>query len=280
MSDTEHTVDTIEPTKVGDCFKLVLRSAQAVTLPDNSFRFNVNLKDIDGETVRCALNKVQNPAPATYISRRLWQAEGNTWKNSFTDPQGKVNDYNNLLAKYGLNTWIYLYYPRMDMYIRILWNNTENASVRQSLFSRSFDGINWSANSGLSALGLSEAVHYSGSGAIPFDVFEIDITTAPKGTQLQNIHCPQLRASSSFDTMTKAPTDIIGNISNNFYVYNDVSYQVKDDDCANEVSGSTLRGLTSLDIYFSRVNTPTVKESPPVMPWGPWGLEIVFYNVD
>lgn len=276
------TTEALKPVKVGDCYKMILRSMNGTEAPDNSYHFNVNLKDIEGETVRCAVKKVRYPAPATYIARRLWQAEGNTWKNSFTDPQGKVNDYNNLLAKYGLNTWIYLYYPRENMYIRILWNNTENASVRQSVFSRSFDGINWSGNSGLSALGLSEGVHYSGGGAIPFDVFEIDITTAPKGTMMQNIHCPQLKASQSFDVVTQTNTDIIGHIGNtqnfNPYLPNDATYSVHDNDCANEISGSALRSLTALNVYFSRVSTPAVKEKVS-SPWGTWALELAFYPV-
>lgn len=101
------TEEPLEPSKaVGDCFKLLLRSTDATAMPDNSFRFNVDMSVIEGDDVRCAVRKITYPPPATYIARRLWFADGNTWKNTFTDPLGRVNDYNNLLAKYGLNVWI------------------------------------------------------------------------------------------------------------------------------------------------------------------------------
>lgn len=274
----------IKPEKVGDCYKLVLRSMQGTTMPDNSYRFNVDLKDIEGERVRCALKKVRHPPPATYITRRLWLADGNTWKNSFTDPQGKVNDYNALLSKYGLNVWIYLYYPTRNIYLRILWNNTENASIRQTLFSSSLDGINWSGSTTATNIGLIINVDWSGGALIPFDCYEIDITTTPAGLRMQNIHCPQLKASYSYDSTTRTTTDIIGHIGNNQnfnpYVMNDATYNAHDTDCANEISGDVLRGTSTLDISFSRVNTPTVKENVPnVMPFL-WFIELVFYNVD
>lgn len=274
----------IQPEKVGDCYKLVLRSMQGTTMPDNSYRFNVNLKDIEGERVRCALKKVRHPPPATYIIRRLWFADGNTWKNSVTDSQGKVNDYNALLAKYGLNVWIYLYYPNKNMYLRILWNNTENASIRQTLFSSSLDGINWSGSTTATNIGLIINVDWSGGALIPFDCYEIDITTQPAGLRMQNIHCPQLKASYSFDSTTRTTTDIIGHIGNNQnfnpYVMNDATYNVHDTDCGNEISGDVLRATSTLDISFSRVNTPTVKENVPnVMPFT-WLIELSLYSVD
>jgi hypothetical protein len=246
---------------------------------DNSFNFKINLKDLEGDVVRCAVKKVRYPAPATYIARRLWFADGNTWKNSFTDPLNRVpNDYNNLLAKYGLNTWIYTYYPRTNIYIRFYWNITENVQVRQTLFSTSLDGVNWLAQGVLSSFGLSEAVHFSGSGGIPFDCFEIDIATLPVGTNLQNIHCPELRASMSYDSTTKTTTDIITNIVRdadfNPYVVNDNSYKIKEQELCHELSGNGLRALTDLNIYFSRVATPYVRE-PVVMPWS---LEVNFFN--
>lgn len=277
------TTEALKPVKVGDCYKMILRSMNGTEAPDNSWNFNVNLKDIEGETVRCGVKKVRYPAPATYIARRLWFANGNTWKNSFSDSFGRVNDFNNLLAKYGINSWIYVFYPRQNMYIRFFWNNIENAQVRQTWFSTSLDGVNWLAQGNLSNFGLSEAVHFSGSGLIPFDCFEIDITTAPRGTMMQNIHCPQLKASQSFDTVTQTNTDIIGHIGNtqnfNPYVVNDATYSVHDNDCANEISGSALRSLTTLNVYFSRVATPAVKEKVS-SPWGTWALELAFYPVN
>ena len=268
-------IEPIEPTVSGDCNKVLLSSTNAIAMPDNSFRFNVNLEKIQGENVRCAVKKVQYPPPATYISRRLWFANANTWKNSVTGSQ--VNDYNDLLAKYGLYVWIYLYYPKKNMYLRILFNNAENTQVRSTSVSSSIDGVNWSATTSHNGIGLSVGVDYSSGASIPFDCYEIDITTQPMGTRLQNIHCPQLKASRSYDSTTRENTDIIGNIGNNQnfnqYVQNDITYKVKDDDCANEVSGSMLRGLTSLDIYFSRVATPTVKETVAL----PWSIELVLY---
>lgn len=247
--------------------------------PDNTFDFSVNLKEIEGDVVRCAVRKVRYPAPATYIPRRLWFADGNTWKNSFTDPLGRVNDYNSLLAKYGLNAWMYLYYPTKNMYLRILWNNTENAQVRQTLFSLSVDGVNWSGSTTATGIGLVINVDFSGGGSIPFDCFEIDITTLPVGTNLQNIHCPELRASMSYDTTTKTTTDVIGNIVRdadfNPYVVNDNTYKIKDQQLCHELSGNGLRTLTDLNVFFSRVATPYVRE-PVAMPWF---IELNFFKV-
>lgn len=272
--------ESIKPIKVDDCFKLALHSQNATMRTDNSFNFNVNLKEIQGDIVRCAVKKVRYPAPATYISRRLWFADGNTWKNSFTDPLGRVNDYNNLLTKYGLNVWIYLYYPSKNIYLRLLWNNTENTQVRQTIFSSSLDGINWSGNTTATGIGLVAGVDFSGGASAFFDCYEIDITTQPVGTRLQNIHCPELKPSMSYDTTTKGTTDIIGNIcpgqSFNSYVVNDYTYQIKDEEVCNELSASYVRGITNLNIFFSRIATPYVKE-PIIMPWM---LEIDFFSVE
>ena len=264
---------------IGDIHRLVLRSKDATINADNSFNFNVSFKDIDGDVVRCGLKKVIYPPPATYTPRRLYFADGNSWKNSFTDPQGKVNDYNTLFAKYGLNNWVYVYYPSKNMYLRWYWTATENTQIRQTIFSASVDGVNWSAGGNLTPLGLLLNFDWSGTGSIPFDCYEIDITTLPLGTSLQNIHCPQLKASSSYDTTTKTNTDIIGHIctceNSNPYVVNDLTFAIHEKDCNNEVSGNALRALRSLDIYFSRVNTPTVKENVVM----PWYLEIIFNKV-
>ena len=271
---------TTEPVKVGDNFKLTLRSQDAISMPDNSFNFNVNLKEVEcpkGEVIRCGVKKVMFPPPATYTSRRLWFADGNTWKNSFTDPQGKVNDYNTLFAKYGVNNWVYVYYPSKNMYVRWYWTATENTQIRQTIFSTSIDGVNWSAGGNLTPIGLLLNFDWSGTGAIPFDCYEIDVATLPVGTNIQNIHCPQLNAYKSFDTSTKLPCDIIGNIvkADNNYVTNDATFSIHDIDCANEVDGNTLRGLRSLNVYFSRVASPTTKENVVM----PWSLELMFYAV-
>jgi hypothetical protein len=105
-----------------------------------------------------------------------------------------------------------------------------------------------------------------------------DIATLPVGTNLQNIHCPELRASMSYDTTTKTTTDIITNIVRdadfNPYVVNDNSYKIKEQELCHELSGNGLRALTDLNIYFSRVATPYVRE-PVVMPWS---LELNFFN--
>lgn len=266
--------------KVGDCCKLLLDSKNAVVMPDNSFRFNVNLKDIDGQTVRCDVKKVIYPTQGTYIARRLWFAYDNTFKNTYTDAQApvntKVNDYNSLLAKYGLYAWIYLYYPKKNMYLRIQWNITQNASINNTWFSTSTDGVNWTGNSGASGIGLvlNEDIH--GSAGVPFDCYEIDKTTLPYGTFIQNIHCPQLKMSNSVSTSTNTSTDIIGNVPvSSLYLPNDVSYRSKYTDCGQEINGSMLKALTFLDISFSRVNTPTTKETVVM----PWSLELVFYQV-
>lgn len=268
--------ETIEPIKVGECFKLILHSQNGTMRTDNSFNFNVNLKEIEGDVVRCAVRKVRYPAPASYISRRLWFADGNTWKNSATG--ANVNDYDALLAKYGLYNPIYLYHPRKAMYFRIIFNSAENSQVRNTGFSSSLDGINWSAYTSASGIGLENGIDFWGAPSVYIDCYEIDITTTPIGTNLQNIHCPGLRASMSFDTTTKSTTDIIGNIvkSNaNSYVVNDCTYQVKDHEVCHEISGSGLRAMSSLNIYFSRVATPYVKE-PIVMPWS---VELFFFKV-
>lgn len=274
--------ESIKPNKVDETFKLVLHSQDATIKPDNSFNFRVNLKEIDGDVLRCAVKKVRYLAPATYISRRLWFADGNTWKNSFTDPLGRVNDYNNLLTKYGLNVWIYLYYPSRNMYLRILWNNTENTQVRQTIFSSSLDGVNWSGNTTATGIGLVAGVDFSGGASAFFDCYEIDITTQPVATNLQNIHCPELRASMSYDTITNNTTDIIGNIGRvanfNPYVVNDITNQIKDEEVCHELSGNGLRGLTNLNIYFSRVATPYVKE-PILASVFPWVIELNFFKV-
>jgi len=271
--------DTTEPIKVGECYKLTLHSQNGVLTNDGSFRFNVNMKDIEGQVLRCGVKKVRFPPPATYTSRRLWFADGNTWKNTFTDPQGKVNDYNTLFAKYGLNNFVYVYYPFRNMYLRWYWTITENAQIRQTVFSTSVDGVNWTANGNLAPLGLLLGVDWSGTGSVPFDCYEIDITTLPVGTNIQNIHCPQLKASSSFDTTTKTNTDIIGNVctceNSNPYVVNDLTFAIHNTDCNNEVSGGALRSMRTMDIYFSRVDTPTVKETVVM----PWYLEIIFNTV-
>lgn len=271
----EHT-----PEKLGDVYKLLLNSSNAALVGDNSYNFKVNFAHMTGDVVRCVVRSGVIPPPATYITRRLWFADGNTWKNSFTDPQGKVNDFDTMLAKYGLNVWIYLYYPRRNMFLRILWNNTENTQVRQTLFSQSFDGVNWSASSVLSALGLSEGVHFSGGGNIPFDCYEIDTIASPRGLYIQNIHCPNLTAMRSYSTATQSPTDIIGHVDqgnaavNPYALYSLYSHPFQSD-VNNQVAGNTLRATRSLNIYFSRVATPTVKEPVPVLPWS---LELNFYT--
>lgn len=269
-----------EVMRVGDCYKLLLDSKNATTMPDNSFRFNVNLKDIDGEVVRCDVKKVVYPTQGTYIPRRLWFAYDNTFKNTYTNAQApvntKVNDYNNLIAKYGLYAWIYLYYPKKNMYLRIQWNITQNTNIHNTWFSTSTDGVNWSANSGASGIGLVLDVDIHGSAGIPFDCYEIDKTTLPYGTFIQNIHCPQFKMPYSLSSSTKTSTDIIGDVPmSSLYTPNDVSYRIEDNDCSNEMSGSALRALTSLDIYFSRVALLNVNEQVSM----PWSLEIVFYVV-
>lgn len=273
----------IEPVKIGSTYKVVLHSQNARASANNSFNFSVNLKDIEGDVVRCAVKKVRYPAPATYTSRRLWLADGNTFFKTLTDtqtnpPGQKVNDYETLLAKYGLNNYMYMYYPLRNIYMRLFWNATVSSIVRQTVFSVSLDGVNWSAGGNLSNFGMVLNTDWSGAANIPFDFIEIDVGTLPVGTNLQNIHCPELRASMSFDTTTKSTTDIIGNICrcDNFnpYVVNDYTYQIKDDEVCHELSGNGLRALTNLNISFSRVNTPTVKE-PVIMPWT---LELNFFN--
>jgi hypothetical protein len=261
---------TIEPTKVGEYYRVILNSQNATMNADNSFKFDVNFKDIDGDVIRCGVKKVVYPPPATYITRRLWFADGNSWKNSFTDPQGKVNDYDALFAKYGVNNWVYVYYPLKNMYVRWFWTVTENTQIRQTVFSTSVDGVNWSSNSNLTPIGLLINVDWSGTGSVPFDCYEIDITTLPFGTNLQNIHIPQLTPWRSWDTIKQGTTDILSSIvkdgNANSYVSNDLTISVKDTDVRNEVNGSSLRTMRNMTVYFSRVATPTVKE-PVVMPW-------------
>ena len=261
--------------KVGDCYRLLLDSSNAISMPDNSFRFNVNLKDIDGETVRCDVKKVVYPTQGTYIARRLWFADSNTWKNTATGTN--INDYNNLFAKYGLSTAIYLYYPKKTMYIRIMFNISENSSVRNTSFSTSLNGVSWSAYTSATGIGLVSGIDFWGNpSSVPFDCYEIDKTTLPYTTFIQNIHCPQLKMPYSVSTSTQTTTDIIGNVPmSSLYTPNDILYRIEDSDCGNEMSGSMLRALTSLDIYFTRVNTPTTKETVVM----PWSLEITFYKV-
>lgn len=265
--------DDIKPIKVDDCFKLVLHSQNATMRTDNSFNFNVNLKEIEGDIVRCAVKKVRYPAPATYIPRRLWFADGNTFFPSYTT--GQVNDYTTVFNKYGINTWVYFYIPSRNVYARLIWNNITSSIVRQTFFSSSVDGVNWTSTGYAS----TNNIPYSGGGSAPTDCYEIDITTQPVGTKLQNIHCPELKPSMSYDTTTKDITNIIGNICpcQNFnpYVVNDYTYQIKDEEVCNELSASYVRGITNLNIFFSRVATPYVKE-PVVMPWL---LEIDFFSV-
>jgi hypothetical protein len=268
--------DTNDAIKVGDIYKLTLHSQNAVVIPNNTFRFNVDMSDIEGEIVRCAVKKVRYPAPATYTSRRLFLADGNTFFNSGI---GGQNDYADLYAKYGQNNFMYMYYPSRNIYIRLFWNNITSAIVRQTIFSVSLDGVNWSANGNLSNFGMVIGVDYSGSANVPFNFFEIDVATLPVGTNLQNIHIPQLSFSQSYDSTSKGYTDIIGNICrcDNFnpYVVNDYTYSVHDRDCNHEISGTSLRGMKTLDVYFSRVDSPTVKEQVVM----PWYLEIVFYTI-
>jgi hypothetical protein len=242
---------------------------------DNSFNFKINLKELEGDVVRCAVKKVRYPAPATYTARRLFFADGNTFFNSGI---GGANDYNTLFAKYGLNNFMYMYYPFRNIYMRLFWNNTTSAIVRQTIFSVSLDGVNWSAGGNLSNFGMVINTDWSGTALVPFDFLEIDVATLPVGTNLQNIHCPELRASMSYDTTTKTTTDIITNIVRdadfNPYVVNDNSYKIKEQELCHELSGNGLRALTDLNIYFSRVATPYVRE-PVVMPWS---LELNFFN--
>ena len=269
--------DTIEPVKIGSTYKLTLRSMTATPIPNNTFRFDVDMKDIEGDVVRCAVKKVRHPAPATYISRRLFLADGNTFFNSGI---GGQNDYNELYAKYGQNNYLYMYYPFRNIYIRLFWNNITSAIVRQTIFSVSLDGVNWSAGGNLSNFGMVIGVDYSGGATVPFNFFEIDVATLPVGTNLQNIHIPQLKASMSYETINRGYTDIIGNIAkdanSNPYVVNDATFRVKDNDCGTEVSGTLLRSMKTLDVYFSRVDTPTVKEMVVL----PWFLELIFYTIE
>lgn len=403
-----------EINKIGNCFKVVLRSPNATVLPDGTHRYDVNLKDIEGETLRCVLSKVRHPAPASYTPRRLWLASGHVWLNSHLDGQAiprQPNDYNNMLAKYGLstnffgyyprlnlyfrmsfgtaataqirqvsfavsqdginwvggsmtsfglqegvdfsagavqtapfdfieidiqsprlspsipntippsyiyrrmwfasgntwkpaatpvgsfnsydsllqkygiNTWIYMYYPFRNHFVRIRFNSPENASIRNTTFSRSADnGANWTTGGTSESIGWVTGVDFSGNPNVGIDLWEIDMGTLPFGTLMQNIHCPQLKASSSYDSVSHTTTDIIGNIGNNQnfnpYVMNDATYNIHDTDCGNEISGDTLRGLRTLDIYFSRVSTPNVKEQLPLnMPWT-YLLELMFFKTE
>lgn len=279
----------LKPTKLGDVYKLIINSNRAspngvqLDTGRNSFKFNVNFSEMTGDVVRCAVKEVIYPPPATYIPRRLWFADGNTFFKTYTDPQTnpagqKVNDYETLFTKYGINNFMYMYYPARNIYMRLFWNNIASGIVRQTLFSVSTDGINWSGNGNLSNFGMVFNVEWSGAASVPFDFYEIDTTITPRGNYVQNIHCPQLTASRSYTTTTQTPTDIIGHVNQvsgltNPYTLYDVSTHLYQRDLGNEILGETLRGTTSIDIYFTRVATPTVKEFVPL----PWSIELAFY---
>lgn len=282
--------EELKPTKLGDVYKLVLKSDKAsangvqLGTGKDSYNFKVNFSEMTGDVVRCAVRKVVYPPPASYIPRRLWFADGNTFFKTYTDPQTtppglKVNDYETLFAKYGVNTYLYMYYPSRNMYIRLIWTSTVSSIVRQTFFSISYDGINWTANNVLSSYGLLINVDWSGNASTPFDFYEIDSTALPYGNYVQNIHSPQLTASRSYTTATQTPTDIIGHVNQvsgltNPYTLYDANYHLYQSDLGNEVLGSTLRGTNSIDIYFTRVATPTVREYMPM----PWSIELNFYG--
>lgn len=276
--DKEH-----KPTKLGDVYKLLLNSSGATQVGDNSFNFKVNFADITGDVVRCVVRSGIIPPPATYISRRLWLTNNNTFVNAHTDtlpPVGqRVNDFNTLFAKYGTFNWIYLYYPKKSMYVRLYYNNIFSDILRQTRYSTSSDGVNWTAESNILGIGLVQDIDWSASAEIPFDCYEIDTAINPRGCYIQNIHCPNLAAMRSYSTATQTPTDIIGHVNQvsgtaNPYILYDMYYHPFQSDLNNEVMGNTLRATRSLNIYFSRVATPTVKE-PVLMPWS---LELNFYT--
>lgn len=273
-----------EPVKVGETFRLTLHSQNATTRTDNSFDFKVDLKDIEGDIVRCAVSKVRYPPPATYTSRRLWFADGNTFFKTYTYPQTnppgqKVNDYETLYAKYGNNNFMYMYYPLRNIYMRLFWNSTASGIVRQTLFSVSLDGVNWSGNGNLSNFGMVISTDYSGAASVPFDFYEIDINTLPVGTNMQNINCPQLKAAMSYDTTTNNISDVIGNIvrdaNSNPYVVNDNTNRIVDEHLCHELSGSALRAMPTINLSFSRVATPTIHELVVM----PWFVELEFFKV-
>lgn len=394
----------IEPIKVGETFKLLLHSQNATMRTENIFNFDVNLKDIEGDVVRCAVSKVRYPAPATYIPRRIWLASGHIWLKSHLDlvtPPRQPNDYDNLLAKYGLNNWFYLYYPTLNLYIRMQLRDTASVQIRQVTFAVSQDGVNWVAGA-MASFGLQEWVHFSAGALVPFDcieidtvtpqfskalpssyiqrrmwfagsntwkpsttpvgqlnsydalfakynintwiyfyypfrnqyirirfnsaesasirntsfaistddginwtpagttanmpnwvsgtdfsgnpdvginLFEIDMNSLPFGTLMQNIHCPELRPSMSHDTTTKDTTDIIGNIvrdaNGNPFVVNDNTYQIKEEEICHELSGNGLRAMRNINVSFSRVATPTVREAVTM----PWFVEVDLFKV-
>lgn len=269
---------------VEQCFKVLLSSANATPMADGSFRFdNVNLQGVQGDTVRCAVKNIVYPPPATYISRRLWLTNNNTFVNAYTNtlpPVGqRVNDFDTLFAKYGLNNWVYLYYPKKNMYVRLYYNNIFSETLRQTRYSTSTDGVNWSAESNATTIGLLQDVDWAVDASIPFDCYEIDITITPVGTNLQNVHIPEMAMWRSWSSTTKGTTDIVGHIRKNMnfqpYVSNDLSMTMHDTDVTNEVSGASLRALQTMTVYFSRVATPNVKETVAL----PWLIELALYAV-
>lgn len=270
------TNEPLKPSKaIGDYFKLLLKSTDATTMPDNSFRFNVDMSAVEGEDVRVAVKRVVYPAPATYIPRRMWfSSGGNTWITSYTTSLDatRINNYNELYAKYGQTNYMYFFVPITNTFARLKWNSGLNSQIRGTAFSSSVDGVNWTADGSSAANGVPG----SSNASVYVDIYEIDITATPVGTNIQNIHIGKLNAWRSWDTNKQNITDIIGNVVKmnfNPYAFNDAQYEFKDYDCANEVSAIQLKNTSTLNVYFSRVDTPSVKELVAL----PWSLELVIF---
>lgn len=118
-----------------------------------------------------------SPSPQ-YTARRLWfgnaTGRGNTFFTRYT--VGQSNDYNTLYDKYGQSNWMYFYVPSVSVYARLYWTNTTSSIVRQTIFSSSTDGVNWSANNSPSDIGIP----YSGGATVPCDFYEITRDVSPQ----------------------------------------------------------------------------------------------------
>lgn len=117
------------------------------------------------------------PSPK-YTARRLWfhnwTNHGNTFFPSST--VGQSNDYNTLYAKYGQSNWMYFYVPSVSVYARLFWNEHANSDVRQTWFSSSTDGVNWSAITSPSNIGIPLSTNAS----VPCDFYEIEQIVSPQ----------------------------------------------------------------------------------------------------
>jgi len=122
-----------------------------------------------------------SPSPSLkYTARRLWfhnwTNHGNTYFPSFT--VGQSNDYNTLYAKYGQNNWMYFYVQSVSVYARLFWNDQASSDVRQTWFSSSTDGVNWSASTSPSNIGIPSSTN----GSVPCDFYEIEQIVSPQST--------------------------------------------------------------------------------------------------